>query len=615
MAINAALRSQHGGAARTRPERTAALVVCNDDRLLIELGPLLGDRYRVHAVDTLANIGGQLPLARWIGIVDADSQAGARSAVARLEVQYPLCPLIVISERPEEWVDSVARGAVLVAIGRDQVATARLSEALLDAEHRLRADGAGDAAARDASAAGARPDRLGGTPQWRGAVWTSAALLLMVLCVSGIWLYHRHLSGRIAPAAGPAPASGGDAAVPTGSVAASSEDASPPAPRAQNVLELLSAARIAFRDQRLLPPRSDGPWHGDSALELYAQVLSQDPQNDEALAGVQRLLVVGRDRITTDAASGQLDDANRLLGLFKAAAVDADDLRQLASAISAARPKWLAQRAAQDIAAGDFSRADQELEQAVASGADRGAVQALRSDEAAKRLKLQLTAMATQVDRAVQAGALLPPARDSALARLAAMRSMARGHPLTLEAQYEVQVALVQAGEQATRTAQFSLAQRDLNAAAELGSFAPLTYARRQLQEAKAGAQRPAAFTGQALQRAQAAAAVIAPSAAAGALTAASPPPRPYIVARPTRALPVSYPYGVDDANGTVIVEFTLSANGSASDATVVQSDLPRVFDRAAISAVQHGRYSTQELVDGQPARARIKLRFVTTEG
>jgi len=52
--------------------------------------------------------------------------------------------------------------------------------------------------------------------------------------------------------------------------------------RPQSVLELLSAARIAFRDQKLLLPRPDGELRGDSALELYTQVISQDPGNDEA---------------------------------------------------------------------------------------------------------------------------------------------------------------------------------------------------------------------------------------------------------------------------------------------------------------------------------------------
>ena len=140
--------------------------------------------------------------------------------------------------------------------------------------------------------------------------------------------------------------------------------------------------------------------------------------------------------------------------------------------------------------------------------------------------------MATQVTRAVRAGALLPPATDNALARLIAMRSIGPSQPLTLQAQYEVQTALVQAGEQATRTAQFALAQRNLNAASQLGSFASLGYAMQQLQQAQAEAQRPAALTGAAARPVK----VIAeptPAAAVAAPAAAPPPPPPYIAAQP----------------------------------------------------------------------------------
>ncbi len=235
----------------------------------------------------------------------------------------------------------------------------------------------------------------------------------------------------------------------------------------------------------MLPPRPSDELRGDSALELYAQVLRQDPQNDEALEGVKRLLVIGRNRIMTDVASGSLDDASRLLGVFKTAGVDPGDLQQLASTISAARPKWLAQRAAQNIEAGDFKTAEQLLTEAIASGADAATITPLRNQEAEKKLELQLKAMATQVNASIRAGALLQPATDNARTRLAAMRSIGRSHPLTLQAQQQVLAALVQAGAQATRAAQFDLADRDLNAAAELGSFAPLSEAKRQLQEAK----------------------------------------------------------------------------------------------------------------------------------
>jgi TonB family protein len=377
------------------------------------------------------------------------------------------------------------------------------------------------------------------------------------------------------------------------------------------VLELLSAARVAFRDQRLLPTQLDGAFNGDSALALYVQVLRKSPQDDEALQGVKRLLVVGGNRISADVASGQLDDATRLLTIFKAVGAPSGDLQQWSNAISAAQPKWLAQRATQAVTAGDFKTADQLISQASVSGADATTVTALRKQEAAKKLDLQLRAMSAQVHAAVAFGALLQPQPDNARTRLAAMRSIARNHPLTLQAQQEVQDALVQEAERATRSAHFDVAERDLNAAAELGGSTLLTLAKSHLQIARAAAGRPLRVAAVVEpQTASPPSRARAPAAGAPAALSLPPPPQ-YIAARPTRALSVNYPTDGQRKDGSVVVEFTLSANGKASRVTVVQSDLPREFDREAISAVQHGRYSTTDLVNRQPVRARIKLRFI----
>ena len=612
MAMNAALRSPRQDLTGSDLSHTDALVVCNDDSLLIELGSVLGDQYRVHTVDTPANIGEEVDTRRWVGIVDVDSQAGARSAVSRLEVQHPGCPLIVITARPQDWVDSVRRGAVLAAIGRHEVATPRLNEALLAAQDRLHAGADGP----DAMGPHDRLGRFDLGPPPRGSVWALAAMLLVVLTVSGLWLHQR--LGRVARSGTNTAAASVQSDAKTRAAARETDavSASPSVPPQQDVMALLSAARVAFRDQRLLPP--DGSeTRRDSALELYVEALRQDPKNDEALDGVRRLFVVGRNRITTDAASGRFDDANHLLAVFKDAGVDAGDLRRLATAVSAARPKWLEQRAALNIAAGDFKTAEELLLGAIASGADATTISALRAQEATKKLEVQLTALAKQVNAAVQAGALLQPPMDNARTLVTTMRSIWRTHPLTLQAQQEVQSALVQAGEQATRADRFDLAQRNLSAAAELGYFAPLGEATRQLQEARAAAERLIPVAAVAVPPARGGttpAPVVAVNSTAHAATpvpapSPSPSPPPYINAQPRGALPATYPANADQS-GSVIVEFTLRASGLASDVTVVRSNPPGMFDRAAISAVQHGHFSTAELINGRSARARIKLRF-----
>lgn len=46
-----------------------------------------------------------------------------------------------------------------------------------------------------------------------------------------------------------------------------------------------------------------------------------------------------------------------------------------------------------------------------------------------------------------------------------------------------------------------------------------------------------------------------------------------------------------DGRQGEVVVEFTVNPDGSVSNPRVVRSDPPRVFDRAALSAVRRWRF------------------------
>ena len=581
----------------SRSDRIDAVLICSDDGLLIELGPLLGDRYRTHTVDAPTDIAGRVPVPLWIGIIDVDSLPEARAALARLEQQYPHCPLILVASRPEEWAAAVTRGVALAALGRHEVAGVRLAEALAVAQSRLQQ-------ADSSTPSAAAPPHGGSETGARAPALLVGAALTALLLAAGLlaWWHHAHRAAATLAAHQPLAAH----AAPGAGSAASAEQSTPPLPGPQSELELLSAARVAFHDEKLQLPRADGEPRGDSALELYTQVLKLDPGNDEAQDGVRRLFEVGKDRIQSDLASGRLDDASRVLALFATAGINTDALRALQANISAARPKWLLQRAEQSISSGNLSVADQLIGQLTASGADPGAVAALRRSLETHKLDQQLQTMAAQVQSAIQSGALLDPPADNARTRLAAMRTLARAHPITLAAQHALQAALLTRVTQATHDGRFDEAQRYLGAAGELGNSAQLGEARHALQSAQATLAARALASARAKAAALQAAAAAPPAAAPSAPTPA-PAPR-YIPARPVTALHANYPDSTN-ASGFVIVEFTLELNGSASDAAVVQSDPPGVFDRAAIEAVQRGRYSTTRL-HGEPTRARILLRF-----
>jgi TonB family protein len=595
-----------------RAHRVEAVVVSSDDALLIELGPILGNRYRTHTVDTPAEIAATVRSPRWIGIVDVASLADARGAIARMELQYHRCPLIIVAANPEEWAGAVARGAVSAAVARHELAGPRLGEALSAAEARLRAENNSESAP-----AAADPARGSAAAGKVGARIALAALLAAILAAGLWWGLHRSGSADTSDAGAGMPAAANRAVPPgtqSGPPSAAGAAAAPARP--QSVLELLSAARVAFSDQKLLLPRQDAELRGDSALELYAQVLKLQPDNDEALDGVKRLFTLGKARVQADLATGKLDDASRLVGAFRTAGIGNSELQPLDASISAARPKWMAARVQQDIAAGNVTAADQMIGQLTASGAAPASIAELRRALDAKKLDLQLSAMAEQVKAAITAGTLLEPANDNASTRLAAMRSLSRTSAVTLTTQRQLQAALLDRGQQATRSGQLDAARVYISAAADLGSSSEVTAARRALQAATEAASRQAAAAAAAAAAAQARAARATapanpPNVAAGKVPAAAGTTLPrYVAARPVRPLDVTYPDGATGA-GQVIVEFTLEPDGSASDPKVIQSAPRGMFDDVALRAVSSGYYDTRHLAGRMPpVRARILLRF-----
>lgn len=586
-------RNQVAETRTTRAHRTEAVIVSSDDGFLIELGPVLGDGYRTRTVEQPSQIESTGEGSRWLAIIDAASITDAHSTVARLQQQHRSAPIIVIANNPDEWTSAVARGNVIAVVAREQMAGKALIDALAAAALRLRDEPQQQSPAPpNIGGAGSKSGRpLQGIP----LAMPLAAVAAVLIAASAWWLMHR-------PSAAPATiAEAADAATP----------AAPAAANSQSVLELLSAARAAFRDQKLLLPRPDADQHGDSALDLYSQVLAQQPSNEEALDGIKRLFGIGRARIQSDLASGKLDDAARLAALFRGNGVDPDSMREIDASIAAARPKWLANRAQEYIAAGDFTNAEQLISQMTVAGGDQHTIVELRRAIGARQLDQQLLAMSGEVKAAIDSGSLLEPANDNARTRLQAMRAVNRTHPATLAAQRELQAALLARALDATHKDQFEPAQRYIAAAGEIGASAEVTEAKRTLQsEIDLVAANTAA--------AAAADAKAKQIAAAAAAHAAQSPAEPsddvpaYISAKPTKPLNATYPESAIESavQGSVTVEFTLSADGTASNATVVNAKPSGVFDRAAMKAVLGGHYDVSALNDRKSVRARIRLTF-----
>jgi hypothetical protein len=73
----------------------------------------------------------------------------------------------------------------------------------------------------------------------------------------------------------------------------------------------------------------------------------------------------------SDLGAGRLEEALRMLAVFKSAGLESDATRALETDIAAARPKWLVAQTRRAIAAGDLEAAGQLMAQINTADIDR----------------------------------------------------------------------------------------------------------------------------------------------------------------------------------------------------------------------------------------------------
>jgi TonB family protein len=575
----------------TRTRRIEAVVLSNDDGLIIDLGPVLGDRYRTRPVDNLDELASTPFQGERLMLLDAVHRPGAAAEAARLASQAPTVPIVVIVTAGTEpkWSTALARGSVVAVVPRERIGDTTLQQALATAESRLRTQDSPTIPLPTMRPEDRRP---------RSRLLATVAALAAVLMAAGAWYLRpgRGAAPTPAPSPSPSPSPSPTPAPPVTGAVTGAAAAGDPAPT-RSALELLSAARVAFSGQRQLP-RPEAELKGDSALELYVQALGINPRSEEARDGVQRLFNLARPRIQADIAAGRFDETARLLDLFRASGVDNATVAGFEGELAAARPRWLVAQVQDAIGAGDIPAAEQALAQLATSGADPAVLQPLQEALETRRQDAQLSAMADAVHAAIGAGNLFEPLADNARTQVQTMRQLNRTHPVTLAAQHEYAAALLARAQDAAGAQQFDAAQRYLAAAGDVAAPEDLAAGRRLLQsEIDAAARRAAP----------------AASVPPAPTTAVAPAAPAFINARATRPLSVTYPAQALEPkiSGYVVVEFMLRADGRAYDARVVESEPAGVFDRPALAGVANGRFDTSALgPNRKPQRARLRVSF-----
>ena len=107
---------------------------------------------------------------------------------------------------------------------------------------------------------------------------------------------------------------------------------------------------------------------------------------------------------------------------------------------------------------------------------------------------------------------------------------------------------------------------------------------------------------------------LLAVAAAAMTIAAAPAPAKPVGETRDAQQVRITQPVYPQAAvrkrdEGWVEVEFNVMPDGSIANAHVVDSQPARIFDRAAVDAVQHWTFNPA-LRDGQPVQATLRRRI-----
>jgi TonB family protein len=176
--------------------------------------------------------------------------------------------------------------------------------------------------------------------------------------------------------------------------------------------ELLERAHAAVTARRYTDPE------GDNALGYFRAVLAQDPSNDEAAEGLQRIGVVLDARLQSELERRKVNDAARTLEQLRLIRPDDRGLDQIAATVADGQ-------IAAAVNAGNLDRASQLLLQASKNGTLPEPVAGRWRDEIERlRGEAQAQRLAQLVSTRIREGKLVEPAADSARNYLGQLRGM-----------------------------------------------------------------------------------------------------------------------------------------------------------------------------------------------
>ncbi|HTD10513.1 MAG TPA: TonB family protein [Steroidobacteraceae bacterium] len=374
--------------------------------------------------------------------------------------------------------------------------------------------------------------------------------------------------------------------------------------------DLLARADRALDAGALVAPA------GENAAQLYREALQHNARDPRAANGLEEVinkLVTAGD---AELRAGHLDAAQVLCDAARAVNPEHPRTAFLAAQISAQRERVVLRQAQRAAAAGDLGRA-----LAVLDNAARGAQpSSLATEKRAQIARAQVDARVTQFLQrgrdALEHGQLIEPTEQNARFYIESALALAPEDATVQRARQDLLARLLAEGGQALAagnpdtTDYWAAAAGD--AGADQAQVASLRENARHLRSA-ATAQAPARA---AVADSSAVAALDAQLAAAPAGAAAAvAQPAAFVNASTltqTRYVAPRYPPGaqLSRVGGWVDVQFTVTAEGSVADVSIVGAQPVGVFERSALDAVRRWRYRpvTQ---DGHALAERSRVRVL----
>ncbi len=381
------------GPIAAQPVRAEFIALTSNDELLEQLGGALDGNSAIRHCETVDGVAAQLSANRaHVVMLDAREHADLVAVVERIQLLSDSCVVVVFApaEHTAEVAGAIRRSAVFAVLpipietgktaavleGARDEALSRLCIAAPQAPVESASTSSAEIAvpilpdpepsleilsvraSRPAHEARAQKKQPIAVPvaakTRRGPARASIliAVAVAVVALAAVWLATRDRSDSLEGTTLQAAASGTPQTVTPG---ASSPTPSPVLPRDGSLEELLIKAQAAFRNRRYAPPEAN------SALTYYQSVLAQQPDNGEALEGLQRIRSVLMARLQTALGERRLDEAT--VALAQLELIDGAD-----PALAAISAKLIDLQVTAALESGNLDRADQLLRDAAVAG-------------------------------------------------------------------------------------------------------------------------------------------------------------------------------------------------------------------------------------------------------